>query len=106
MKFYNNLYKLPLPNYIFFLFIYPDNFDDFTNSGVHYKLKKSYSIFRRTTGFGKLDSLFLFFRRVFSAVSAASFCLLLVPPTGLPKGETNFISTAGGDQEPCVLVVL
>lgn len=69
-------------------------------------LKNSYSIFRRTTGFGKLDSLFLFFRRVFSAPSAVSFCLLFVPSTGLPKGEIIFISTAGGDQEPSFLVVL
>lgn len=69
-------------------------------------LKNSYSIFRRTTGFGKLDSLFLFFRRVFSAPSAVSFCLFFVPSTGLPKGEIIFISTAGGDQEPSFLVVL
>lgn len=84
----------------------PHNFDDFTNSGVHYKLKNSYSIFRRTTGFGKLDSLFLFFRRVFSAVSAVSFCLLFVPSTGLPNGEMNLISTGGGDQEHSFPVVL
>lgn len=69
-------------------------------------LKNSYSIFRRTTGFGKLDSLVLFFRSFFSAVSEVSFCLLFVPSTGLPKGEMNFISTGGGDQEPSFLVVL
>lgn len=69
-------------------------------------LKNSYSIFRRPTGFGKLDSLFLFFRSIFSATSAVSCCLLFVPSTGLPKGEMNFISTGGGDQEPSFLVVL
>lgn len=67
--------------------------------------KNSYSIFRRTTGFGKLDSLVLFFRRFFSAVSEVSFCLLFVPSTGLPKGEMNFISTGGGDQEPFLVVL-
>lgn len=69
-------------------------------------LKNSYIILRRTTGFGKLDSLFLFFRRVFSAMSVVSFCLLFVPSTGLPNGEMNFISTGGGDQGPSFLVVL
>lgn len=69
-------------------------------------LKNSYSIFRRTTGFGKLDSLFLFLRRFFSVASVVSFCLLFFPSTGLVKGEMNCISTGGGDQEPSFLVVL
>lgn len=69
-------------------------------------LKNSYSIFRRTTGFGKLDSLFLFFCTVFSVASVVSFCLLFISSTGLPKGEMNFISTGGGDQETSFLVVL
>lgn len=66
--------------------------------------KNSYSIFRRTTGFGKLDSLFLFFLRVFPAASVVSFCLVFVPSTGFPKGEMNFISTGGGDQESFVVL--